>query len=91
MPTLRPILVAACALTFATAAPAAPDDTARIASEAYIFGYPLVLMNITEDVSRARAGLNQFIHLRESPRLHFPRRRPHQCRHALFVLLGGRR
>ena len=62
-----PTLLAACALTCASAAPATQDDTVRLASEAYIFGYPLVLMSITEDVYRARAGLNQFIHLREFP------------------------
>jgi len=69
MTTLKTLqtLLAACALTGASAAPATQDDTVRLASEAYIFGYPLVLMSITEDVSRARAGLNQFIHLREFP------------------------
>ncbi len=47
---------------------------AFLAEQAYIFGYPLVLMSVTKDVMTAtptvkgrKAPLNQFIHLRKFP------------------------
>ncbi|MBX2987328.1 MAG: DUF1254 domain-containing protein [Bdellovibrionaceae bacterium] len=46
----------------------------KLAEEAYIFGYPLVLMGVTRDVSTAvsrptelKAPLNQFVHVRRFP------------------------
>jgi hypothetical protein len=50
------------------------DQAAEIAVEAYIFGYPLVLMDVTRQVMTAvpkagalKAPVNQFVHLREFP------------------------
>jgi hypothetical protein len=50
------------------------DEASEIAVEAYVFGYPLVLMDVTHQVMTAvpRAGahkapVNQFIHIREFP------------------------
>ena len=50
------------------------DQAAEIAVEAYVFGYPLVLMDITRQVMTAvpkagalKAPVNQFIHVREFP------------------------
>lgn len=59
------MLVAALALSCGIAAP--QDDIVRLGTEAYIFGYPLVLMGLTEEVWLARGSLNQFDHLREFP------------------------
>ncbi|MBS1968998.1 MAG: DUF1254 domain-containing protein [Bdellovibrionales bacterium] len=55
-----------------------PDDIRQMAKEAYIYGYPLVLMDASKDVgtgvaspsterSGAKAPINQFAHFRESP------------------------
>jgi len=50
------------------------DEASEIAVEAYVYGYPLVLMDVTRRVMTAvpRAGahkapINQFIHIREFP------------------------
>jgi hypothetical protein len=50
------------------------DEAAKIAEDAYVFGYPLVLMDVTEAVSTAvpkpegtRAPINQFAHVRAFP------------------------
>ncbi|MBO0861460.1 MAG: DUF1254 domain-containing protein [Chloracidobacterium sp.] len=50
------------------------DDASKIAVEAYIFGYPLVLMDVTRQVLTAvpkvgqrKAPVNQFLHIREFP------------------------
>jgi len=50
------------------------DQAAEIAVEAYVFGYPLVLMDVTRQVMTAvpkagalKAPVNQFIHVREFP------------------------
>jgi hypothetical protein len=48
-------------------ATAAPPDYAHLANEAYIFGYPLVIMGLTEEVWLTHNRLNQFDHLREFP------------------------
>jgi len=55
-----------------------PDDIRQMAKEAYIYGYPLVLMDKTKDVGTgvtqptterggAKAPINQFAHFREFP------------------------
>jgi hypothetical protein len=50
------------------------DEASEIAVEAYVFGYPLVLMDVTHQVMTAvpsagahKAPVNQFIHIREFP------------------------
>ena len=50
------------------------SEAAKLAQEAYVFGYPLVLMDVTKTVSTAvskpaglKAPLNQFAHFREMP------------------------
>jgi hypothetical protein len=50
------------------------DEATEIAVEAYVFGYPLVLMDVTRQVMTAvpkagalKAPVNQFIHVREFP------------------------
>jgi hypothetical protein len=50
------------------------DDALKIGTEAYVFGYPLVLMDVTRQVSTAvpkvlgqKAPVNQFAHMREFP------------------------
>src|SRR5580765_8278453 len=59
------MLAAAFALFCGTAA--SQEDPTELASEAYIFGYPLVIMGLTRDVWLARGGMNEFDHLREFP------------------------
>jgi hypothetical protein len=59
------VLFIVFALSRASAAP--QDDTVRLAQDAYIFGFPLVIMGLTEEVSLTRSELNQFEHLREFP------------------------
>jgi hypothetical protein len=58
------LLVVSC-LAPASAAP--PDDAAQLARDAYIFGYPLVIMGITEEVWLSNNRVNEFDHLREFP------------------------
>jgi hypothetical protein len=50
------------------------EDARKLGAEAYVFGYPLVLMDVTRQVSTAvpkvlgqRAPVNQFAHLRTFP------------------------
>src|SRR5262245_15810024 len=50
------------------------DEASESADEAYVFGYPLVLMDVTRQVMTAvpkaegrKAPANQFIHMREFP------------------------
>jgi hypothetical protein len=59
------MLLASFAVWPSRAAP--PDDVARLAHDAYIFGYPLVIMGITEEVWLSRHELNQLDHLRVFP------------------------
>src|SRR5690242_1077078 len=51
-----------------------PGDVHDIAVDAYVFGYPLVLMDVTRGVQTAtsradahRAPINQFCHMRRLP------------------------
>jgi hypothetical protein len=50
------------------------DEAAKIAADAYVYGYPLVLMDVTRQVLTAvpkpgghKAPVNQFVHLQEFP------------------------
>ncbi len=50
------------------------DQAAKVAEDAYVFGYPLVLMDVTEKLSTAvakpegtKAPINQFAHVRAFP------------------------
>ena len=75
-------LVLVMTLVFGLASPAsaaapkqAPADLAQIAADAYVFGYPLVLMEITKKVltntpkpAAKAAPLNQFAHIQTFPR-----------------------
>lgn len=47
--------------------PAANEDMKRLATEIYVFGYPLVLMDVTRQVATARTPLNTFQHRRAFP------------------------
>ncbi|CAG8799454.1 11945_t:CDS:1, partial [Racocetra fulgida] len=42
-------------------------EAEEIAKCAYIFGYPLVLMNITKQTMIKQTPINQFYHMREFP------------------------
>ena len=62
------------ALTVRAAAALTEDEAAKVAEDAYIFGYPLVLMDVTKTISTAvpkpagaRAPINQFAHVRAFP------------------------
>ena len=51
-----------------------PEEALKIGTDAYIYGYPLVLMDVTREVMTAvpkpgarKAPVNQFVHLREFP------------------------
>jgi DNA sulfur modification protein DndE len=72
MLTLIPTLVTPAA---AAAPKQPPADLEKIAADAYVFGYPLVLMEITEQVltntpkpAAKAAPLNQFAHIQTFPR-----------------------
>jgi hypothetical protein len=50
------------------------EEAMRIAADAYVYGYPLVLMDVTRTVQTAtasltphKAAMNQFLHLRQFP------------------------
>jgi hypothetical protein len=73
---MRAICFAFFAVAIASAQVSA-DEARKLAEEAYIFGYPLVLMETTGKVSTNRRGvpgaisgapLNQFAHAREFPK-----------------------
>jgi hypothetical protein len=56
-------------------APVTEDEAARLAAEAYVFGYPLVLMDVTRQVMTAapkpggrKAPVNHFLHAQAFPR-----------------------
>jgi hypothetical protein len=73
------VATTAAVLTFAPQAHGAPapmstDDAMNIGVEAYVYGYPLVLMDATRRVMTAvpkangkKAPVNQFVHAREFP------------------------
>ncbi|BDT95116.1 MULTISPECIES: DUF1254 domain-containing protein [Nocardia] len=44
-----------------------PDDAATIAKDAYVFGYPLVLMDVTRIAAEASTPVNRFEHAAELP------------------------
>ncbi|MFI6867635.1 DUF1254 domain-containing protein [Nocardia sp. NPDC050406] len=46
---------------------AADDDPKAIATDAYVFGYPLVLMDATRAAAQARTPVNHFQHARQLP------------------------
>lgn len=46
---------------------AAQKDVVELAKDAYIFGYPLVMMGVTQEVWLTHHSLNQLDHLREFP------------------------
>ena len=70
---LRRALAAAiaCAVTVAPSAalPAAAqgDDVRAIARDAYVFGYPLVLMEVTKRIATAASSPGQFVHMLSGP------------------------
>lgn len=54
--------------------PLTEEDAAKVAADAYVYGYPLVLMDVTRQVMTAvpkagehQAPVNQFVHLRTFP------------------------
>lgn len=49
------------------------EDQASLAKDVYIYGYPLVLMDVTKNsfTNDDRSKLNQFVHLREFPNANF--------------------
>ena len=55
-------------------APLTEDQAAKVAEDAYIFGYPLVMMDVTKTISTAvpkpegtKAPINQFANVRAFP------------------------
>ena len=69
-----------------------------LALDAYVYGYPLVTMEMTRRVitnvaepEGTRAPMGQFIKLREYPERQLPRRHRPQRRHALHHRLHRRR
>ena len=60
------------AVLAAVAAPAGParaqnDDVRAIARDGYVYGYPLVLMQITKQIATAATGYGQFVHMLSGP------------------------
>jgi hypothetical protein len=51
----------------APAAPGANDEQKRLAREVYVYAYPLVLMDVTRQVSMAKTPINTFQHRRALP------------------------
>jgi hypothetical protein len=48
------------------------EDLIEISQDAYIYGYPLVVMDATEEaITSAKAPVNQFLHLKEFPEADF--------------------
>ena len=43
------------------------DDVRGIARDAYVYGYPLVLMGITKQIATAASGTGQFVHMLSGP------------------------
>src|SRR3989475_6718727 len=48
-------------------APAANEDVKRLATEIYVYAYPLVVMDLTKQVMIAKTPLNSFQHRRAFP------------------------
>ena len=48
-------------------APPINEDVKRLASEVYVFAYPLVLMDVTKQIATAKAPVNTFQHKRSFP------------------------
>ena len=83
----------------AAAAPVSGREAKAIATDAYAYAYPLVLMELSRRVmtnagtggpAKARAPMNQFAHLRGVPRRDVHRRREAERRHALLFALVRR-
>ena len=51
----------------AVAAPAANENMKRLATEVYVYAFPLVLMDVTKQVQTAKVPVNTFQHRRASP------------------------
>ncbi|MDQ6941576.1 MAG: DUF1254 domain-containing protein [Candidatus Eremiobacteraeota bacterium] len=71
---MRRALAALTALAVASALCGAPrtavaqgDDVRSIARDAYVYGYPLVLMGITKQIATAASGSGQFVHMLSGP------------------------
>ena len=67
-------LLGAATVRAAATAQLTEDEAAKVAEDAYVFGYPLVLMDVTKTISTAvpkpagtRAPINQFAHVRAFP------------------------
>ena len=73
-PAVRPLRAAALAFAFAAAAlsvaplpVAAADDARSIARDGYVYGYPLVLMDVTKQIATAATGPGRFVHMLSGP------------------------
>jgi hypothetical protein len=71
---VRRVLAAAIACGIMLAQGAAPhaavaqaDDVRSIARDGYVFGYPLVLMEITKQIATATSSTGQFVHMLSGP------------------------
>ncbi len=53
--------------TQAVAAPSVNEEMKRLATEVYVYAYPLVLMDVTKQVQTAKVPINTFQHRRFSP------------------------
>ena len=47
--------------------PAVNEDVKRLATEIYVYAYPLVVMDVTKQVMTAKAPINTFLHRRAFP------------------------
>ena len=50
----------------AVAAPKVNEEMKRLATEVYVYAYPLVLMDVTKQVQTAKTPINTFQHRRSS-------------------------
>ena len=60
-PPVRLIVALLIVFVIWPASAAPPDDIERLAQDAYVFGYPLVVMGILEEAWLTHHGLNQSI------------------------------
>jgi hypothetical protein len=73
MTTARRILasLAFCSLLSMLAVPhaavAQSDDARTIARDGYVYGYPLVLMQVTKQIATSATGYGQFVHMLSGP------------------------
>ena len=62
---LAAVAATACAVPITAAAQS--DDARSVARDGYVYGYPLVLMELTKQIATAAAGSGRFVHMLSGP------------------------